>query len=98
MSSISKCQNLKQDRDKVVALIMAAGSGCRFGCEIAKQFCTIDGVVPIKETVRLFLSLDFISGVICVIPESHRRTYIDLRKLFRNFIRYRQKMYVIKAF
>ncbi|MBQ9335406.1 MAG: 2-C-methyl-D-erythritol 2,4-cyclodiphosphate synthase [Alphaproteobacteria bacterium] len=78
MSSISKCQNLKQDRGKVVALIMAAGSGSRFGGEIPKQFCTIGGIVPIKEAVRLFLSLDFISGVICVIPESHRHTYVDL--------------------
>ena len=74
MSSISKCQSLKQDRGKVVALIVAAGSGSRFGGEVPKQFCTIDGIVPIKETVRLFLSQEFVSGVICVIPEKHRYT------------------------
>jgi 2-C-methyl-D-erythritol 4-phosphate cytidylyltransferase/2-C-methyl-D-erythritol 2,4-cyclodiphosphate synthase len=47
---------------------MAAGAGRRFGRSLPKQFCRIDGDLPIRRSVRLFLSSSAIDAVVCVIP------------------------------
>ena len=80
MSSTSKFQNLKRDRDNpaIFTIIVAAGQGSRFGNETPKQFCDMGGFVPLRKVVGLFLSFDFIKGVLCVIPEGYRKRYNEL--------------------
>ncbi len=63
---------------RVFAVVVAAGCGHRFGGGPPKQFCSIGGVVPLMQSIRLFLECEFISGVICVIPSRYVNTYNDL--------------------
>ena len=63
---------------RIFAIIVAAGYGQRFGGELPKQFCSISGFVPLEQSIKLFLSCEFISGVICVIPAGYLDTYSDL--------------------
>ena len=62
---------------KFYAIIAASGLGSRFDRSIPKQFSFVQGIVPIRESVRLFLSLPYISGVVCVIPKGHDNSYAD---------------------
>ena len=79
MSSISRSRSLKQDRGnpQVFVIIVAAGKGTRFGGRVPKQFCDMGGFVPVCRAVDLFLSLSFVSGVVCVISEACKRMYSD---------------------
>ena len=80
MSSISRSRSLRQDRGnpRVIAIIAAAGKGTRFGGAVPKQFCDVGGGVPLRRSVELFLSLGFVSGVVCVIPEACEQIYESL--------------------
>ena len=81
MLSTSKSRSLKRDKvNKLFVIVAAAGLGHRFGGSNPKQFCMMDGVSPLRKTVDLFLSLDFISGVICVIPDGFRENYNSIVK------------------
>jgi 2-C-methyl-D-erythritol 4-phosphate cytidylyltransferase/2-C-methyl-D-erythritol 2,4-cyclodiphosphate synthase len=77
MSSTNKSPNTKPDKAdfKLWLVIAAAGSGRRYGDGVPKQFCTIGGASPIRRSVELFLNLDCIGGVICVIPPSCMEGY-----------------------
>ncbi|MBQ2173721.1 MAG: 2-C-methyl-D-erythritol 2,4-cyclodiphosphate synthase [Alphaproteobacteria bacterium] len=63
---------------RTFAIIVAAGYGQRFGGKFPKQFCPIGGFVPLEQSIELFLSCEFISGVICVIPAGYLNVYIEL--------------------
>ena len=63
---------------KVFALVVAAGLGTRFGGGLPKQFVAAAGDVPVHRCARLFLSLDFIAGVLCVIPAGFFDVYQKL--------------------
>jgi 2-C-methyl-D-erythritol 4-phosphate cytidylyltransferase len=52
-----------------VAVILAGGSGARFGGKIPKQFVKIGGTPLIKLTVSKFAKRDDISKIIVVIIE-----------------------------
>ena len=81
MLSISKSQSLRRDKvNKIFVIIAAAGLGQRFGGDSPKQFCVIGGISPLRKTVDLFLSLDFISGIVCVIPGEFRKLYETIVK------------------
>lgn len=65
----------------VVAIIAAAGAGTRFGRNgSAKQFCRQDGESLLEKSVRPFLDCDFISGVVCVIPQDCIAEYAEVTK------------------
>lgn len=80
MSSINRSQNSKRDRDnsKVFVIIAASGLGQRFNSDLPKQFCLIDGIPVIYRSVGLFLSMDFVSGVVCVIPDGFQDKYNEI--------------------
>lgn len=63
---------------QIFAVIVAAGSGQRFGGDVPKQFCMIGGVAPLLRSVQVFLACDFISGLVCVIPENYLGLYESL--------------------
>lgn len=80
MSSTNKSLSLKQDRDnfKIYAIIAAAGLSQRFDSNYLKQFHSFDSCSPIKKSVELFLSIDDINGVICVIPDGYNEEYLKI--------------------
>jgi len=53
-------------KGKYSAIIVAAGSGSRFGAEIPKQFLLVNGVEVLSMSVRAFLNHPAISEVIIV--------------------------------
>jgi 2-C-methyl-D-erythritol 4-phosphate cytidylyltransferase/2-C-methyl-D-erythritol 2,4-cyclodiphosphate synthase len=63
---------------KIYAIIAAAGNGQRFGDSIPKQFCRIDIGTPIERVVDLFLSIEKITGVVCIIPDGFVCTYNEI--------------------
>ncbi|MDR0942588.1 MAG: 2-C-methyl-D-erythritol 2,4-cyclodiphosphate synthase [Holosporales bacterium] len=82
----NKFQNSRQDKDKlgVFVIIAAGGNGSRFGCGLPKQFQTINGISPIRESVELFLSASFIDGIVCVIPDGFQEVYYKIFKDISN--------------
>ncbi|MDR2666828.1 MAG: 2-C-methyl-D-erythritol 2,4-cyclodiphosphate synthase [Holosporales bacterium] len=80
MLSTNKYRNLKLDKGNsdVFVVIAAGGAGHRFSRELPKQFCVVDGEVLIRRTVRFFLSFDFVSGIVCVIPQEFKEKYNDI--------------------
>ncbi len=83
MLSTNKSLSSKQDRDnfKIYTIIAAAGLSQRFDSNYLKQFHSFDSCSPIKKSVELFLSIDDINGVICVIPDGYNEEYL---KIFEN--------------
>jgi len=83
MLSTNKSLSSKQGRDsfKIYTVIAAAGLGQRFGSNSLKQFLSFDGNPPIKRCVDLFLSIDYIDGVVCVIPDGY---YDEYSRIFEN--------------
>lgn len=76
MLSIKRSLSIKQGRDnEVFVIIAAAGTSWRFGGGLPKQFYSIGGVSPLRRVIDLFLSLNFISGIVCVIPKGFEEKY-----------------------
>lgn len=57
------------------ALIMAAGSGDRFGGPVPKQYQDLAGIPILRRSVLAFLEHPHIDGVQVVISEAHRKLY-----------------------
>ncbi len=51
-------------------IIVAGGSGSRFGSAIPKQFVPINGIPMIVHTIRKFLSCEFVKQLIVVLPKT----------------------------
>ncbi|MDR3224226.1 MAG: 2-C-methyl-D-erythritol 2,4-cyclodiphosphate synthase [Holosporales bacterium] len=77
MSLINKSRNLKPGRDnhRIFVVIAASGVGSRFVSALPKQFCLVRGVQPVRRSVDLFLSCDYIDGVVVVIPDGFQEIY-----------------------
>lgn len=58
-----------------IALIVAAGSGERFGSERPKQYLDLAGEPVLRRTIRAFLDHPAIDGVQVVIQAAHRDLY-----------------------
>lgn len=67
---------------KTYAIILAAGSGKRFGNETPKQFIEIAGRSILERTLDIFEASKNIDAIILVIPEMHREQIASL--LFNN--------------
>ena len=59
-----------------IALIMAAGSGERFGGETPKQYLDLCGIPVLRYSVETFLSHPKIDAVCVVISASHKNLYL----------------------
>ncbi|CAK0777861.1 2-C-methyl-D-erythritol 4-phosphate cytidylyltransferase / 2-C-methyl-D-erythritol 2,4-cyclodiphosphate synthase [uncultured Gammaproteobacteria bacterium] len=60
---------------RCVALIVAAGSGERFGSEKPKQYLELVGKPVLRRTVEAFLGHPEVEGVLVVINPAHRDLY-----------------------
>jgi 2-C-methyl-D-erythritol 4-phosphate cytidylyltransferase len=58
---------------KVIAIIVAAGSGKRMGDTTKKQFLSIGGKPILAYTLDIFDSIDIIDRIILVVPRGRRR-------------------------
>ena len=58
-----------------IALIVAAGSGSRFGGSLPKQYHDLDGTPILRLSVQAFLNHPHITGVQVVINPDHRALY-----------------------
>lgn len=58
-----------------VALIVAAGSGKRFGAEVPKQYARLAGEAVLTHTVRAFAAHDAVDKVCVVIAEGYDEEY-----------------------
>jgi 2-C-methyl-D-erythritol 4-phosphate cytidylyltransferase/2-C-methyl-D-erythritol 2,4-cyclodiphosphate synthase len=58
-----------------IALIVAAGSGTRFGGELPKQYLPLAGRAVLRHSAETFLRHPAISGVRVVISSEHRALY-----------------------
>ncbi len=58
-----------------IALIVAAGSGTRFGGELPKQYLPLAGRAVLRHSAETFLRHPAISGVRVVISSEHRAQY-----------------------
>ncbi|MDD4616096.1 MAG: bifunctional 2-C-methyl-D-erythritol 4-phosphate cytidylyltransferase/2-C-methyl-D-erythritol 2,4-cyclodiphosphate synthase [Alphaproteobacteria bacterium] len=58
-----------------IALIVAAGSGSRFGGSLPKQYCPLAGQTILRRSVLAFLNHPHITGVRVVINPAHRELY-----------------------
>jgi len=56
----------------VTAIVLAGGSGSRMKANMPKQFLPLMGKPVLRHSLDLFLGLDFVSTVVCVIAEQHR--------------------------
>jgi 2-C-methyl-D-erythritol 4-phosphate cytidylyltransferase/2-C-methyl-D-erythritol 2,4-cyclodiphosphate synthase len=58
-----------------IALIVAAGSGTRFGGEVPKQYLPLAGRAVLRHSVETFLHHPKVAGVRVVISPEHRKLY-----------------------
>jgi 2-C-methyl-D-erythritol 4-phosphate cytidylyltransferase len=64
---------------KCAAIIVAAGSGNRFGSKINKQFLKIDGIPMFLYSVNVFKSIKKFKQIIVVVP-------VKMIKIFKKYI------------
>jgi 2-C-methyl-D-erythritol 4-phosphate cytidylyltransferase/2-C-methyl-D-erythritol 2,4-cyclodiphosphate synthase len=62
----------------IYVIILAAGRGSRFGDAIPKQFHRDGGEVILKRSVDLFLRIECIAGITCVIPREFLALFNDI--------------------
>jgi len=65
----------KMNMSRTTALIVAAGSGTRFGSQIPKQYQDVGGTPILRRSVLAFLEHPHISDVQVVISPAHRELY-----------------------
>lgn len=66
-----------------VAIIVAAGSGTRFGAGRAKQFQELAGVPIIVHTLRRFEQARMIDLIVCVVPSSDVESFLEVADKFK---------------
>lgn len=60
---------------RVSAIIVAAGSGTRFGGGVPKQFVTLAGRPLLFWSIRAFADIPEVEEIVTVVPESHIKTF-----------------------
>ena len=72
---VYRLRRLDQPMAKCIALIVAAGSGERFGGEVPKQYMTLAGRPLLRHAIEAFLDHPEIDGVQVVYQPAHRDLY-----------------------
>lgn len=68
--------------DRIKAVIVAAGRGRRFGGDLPKQFCDLDGRPALMAAIDRFSSAIGRNNIIIVIDSEMRRTWDGLCELY----------------
>ncbi len=64
--------NNKVDMMKFSLIIVAAGSGTRFGSDLPKQYVSLGGVTILRRTLNAFKNVDGVKSVCVVIDPAHK--------------------------
>lgn len=70
--------------EKTYAIIPAAGRGIRMGHDRPKQYLDLDGKPILVHTLETFCRLEFLSGILLVVPKPF---LVETRDLLRHFMR-----------
>ena len=62
---------------EIVALVIGAGEGKRFGSELPKQYRTLAGDTILRRSINLFLNHPQVTSVQAVIHSNHHKLYKD---------------------
>ena len=69
---------MTEDKSKRYAIIVAGGSGKRFGSEMPKQFLPLDGKAVLMRTIEKFDEAD--ATIVVVLPIEHQEMWMTLCK------------------
>ena len=67
-----------ENNNKRYAIIVAGGSGKRFGSEMPKQFLPLDGKAVLMRTIEKFDQAG--ASIVVVLPAEHQQMWIDMCK------------------
>lgn len=71
-------KTMSENNSKRYAIIVAGGSGKRFGGELPKQFLPLDGKAVLMRTIGQFDQAD--TSIVVVLPAEHQQMWIDMCK------------------
>ncbi len=69
---------MSENETKRYAIIVAGGSGKRFGSEVPKQFLPLDGKAVLMRTIEKFDKAG--AAIVVVLPAEHQQMWIDMCK------------------
>lgn len=69
---------MSENNNKRYAIIVAGGSGKRFGSEVPKQFLPLDGKAVLMRTIEKFDKAG--AAIVVVLPAEHQQMWIDMCK------------------
>lgn len=69
---------MTENNNKRYAIIVAGGSGKRFGSEMPKQFLPLDGKAVLMRTIEKFDQAG--ASIVVVLPAEHQQMWIDMCK------------------
>ena len=69
---------MSENNSKRYAIIVAGGSGKRFGSEVPKQFLPLDGKAVLMRTIERFDQAG--AAIVVVLPAEHQQMWIDMCK------------------
>ncbi len=69
---------MSENKNKRYAIIVAGGSGKRFGSEVPKQFLPLDGKAVLMRTIEKFDKAG--AAIVVVLPAEHQQMWIDMCK------------------
>lgn len=67
---------MSENNSNRYAIIVAGGSGTRFGSEVPKQFLPLDGKAVLMHTIEKFDQAG--AAIVVVLPAEHQQTWIDM--------------------
>lgn len=75
---INDYKTMSDNNSKRYAIIVAGGSGKRFGSELPKQFLPLDGKAVLMRTIEKFDQAG--ATIVVVLPAEHQQMWIDMCK------------------
>ena len=75
---INELTTMSEKNSKRYAIIVAGGSGTRFGSEVPKQFLSLEGKAVLMRTIEKFDEAE--ATIVVVLPAEHQQMWIDMCK------------------
>ena len=75
---INNLTTMVENNSKRYAIIVAGGSGKRFGSEVPKQFLQLDGKAVLMHSIEKFDKVG--AHIVVVLPAEHQQMWIDMCK------------------
>ncbi len=82
ISDVLRAVGGKPKKRHVTAVIVAAGSGTRFGSDVPKQFAPINGVPTVVHTLTAYQNADYITDIVVVGRDGDAAIYDEYKKAY----------------